>query len=109
MEPAAAWGVLLGLAAIGWVVIIGPAGSMRQMAGMSDMPDVPAATPSVLLFLELWAAMMAAMMFPSVAPAAAALAVAAGRRAVRAGGRTFIFLPGTLRYGFCSEPAHIRV
>jgi predicted metal-binding membrane protein len=95
IEPAAAWGVLLGLAAIGWVVMIVQAGSMRQMAGMPNMPDMPAASPPVLVFLALWTAMMAAMMFPSVAPVATALAVA-GRGAVRAGGRTFVFLAGYL-------------
>jgi predicted metal-binding membrane protein len=59
------------------------------------MPDVPAASPSILAFLALWAAMMAAMMFPSAAPAAVALAIV-GRGGVRAGGRTFVLLAGYL-------------
>jgi predicted metal-binding membrane protein len=60
LTPQAA--VLLLLAAVAWLITLGPAGSMRGMTGTMGL-GLPA-------FVGMWTLMMAAMMLPSVAPVA---------------------------------------
>jgi predicted metal-binding membrane protein len=54
--------VLLLLAAVAWLVTVGPAGAMRGMTGTMGL-GLPA-------FVGIWTLMMAAMMLPSVTPVA---------------------------------------
>ena len=60
LTPQAA--VLLLLAAVAWLVTLGPAGTMRGMTGTMGL-SLPA-------FVGMWTLMMAAMMLPSVTPVA---------------------------------------
>jgi predicted metal-binding membrane protein len=61
-QLAPAWGALLLLAVLAWVVTIDQARGMGVGLGTMGLALVP--------FLALWVVMMAAMMFPSVAPVA---------------------------------------
>lgn len=61
-QVAPAWGALLLLAVLAWVVTIDQARGMGVGLGTMGLALVP--------FLALWVVMMAAMMFPSVAPVA---------------------------------------
>jgi predicted metal-binding membrane protein len=61
-QLAPAWGALLLLAVLAWVVTIEQARGMGVGLGTMGLALVP--------FLALWVVMMAAMMFPSVAPVA---------------------------------------
>ncbi len=60
-------GVLLGLAAIGWVVFLDQAGDDMAMGHQHMGPELTMGG-SWPLFLGMWVAMMAAMMFPAAAP-----------------------------------------
>jgi predicted metal-binding membrane protein len=66
------WSLLIGLAALAWLLTV------RQARGM----DIEAGTMGLALplFLVLWVIMMAAMMLPSVAPVAVTWAKAIGRQ-----------------------------
>jgi predicted metal-binding membrane protein len=60
LTPQAA--VLLLLAAVAWLITVGPAGGMGAMTGTMGL--------GLVSFVGIWALMMAAMMLPSVAPVA---------------------------------------
>ena len=60
--------ILLGLAAVGWVVFLDQANEPMGMGMAGDMgPDLTMGR-SWPLFLGMWVAMMVAMMFPAAAP-----------------------------------------
>ncbi len=61
-QLAPAWGALVALAALAWVVTVAQARGMGTGLGTMGM--------ALPLFIAMWVAMMAAMMFPSVAPVA---------------------------------------
>jgi predicted metal-binding membrane protein len=61
-QMAPAWGALVLLAIIGWIVTV------QQAQGMGIGPGPMGLAPPAFIFL--WVVMMAAMMFPSVAPIA---------------------------------------
>ncbi len=78
-DLAVAWGLMVLLAALAWVLTV------RQAGGMGVEPGTMGLT--LPLFLVLWLVMMIAMMFPSVAPVAITWARAIANRssgAVRA-------------------------
>ncbi|WP_039947435.1 DUF2182 domain-containing protein [Streptomyces sp. NRRL S-118] len=85
-----AWGLLVLLAVLAWVLTVGQARDMGVEPGTMGM--------AIPLFLLLWLTMMAAMMLPSVAPVAITWARGIARRStgvVRAG-RTAAFVGGYL-------------
>ncbi|MFD0277622.1 DUF2182 domain-containing protein [Kitasatospora sp. NPDC127111] len=61
-DLALAWGLIVVIAALAWVITVGQARDMGIEPGTMGM--------ALPLFLLLWLAMMAAMMLPSVAPVA---------------------------------------
>ncbi|MEV0410608.1 DUF2182 domain-containing protein [Streptomyces sp. NPDC050448] len=61
-DLAVAWGLIVVIAALAWVITLGQARDMGVEPGTMGM--------ALPLFLLLWLAMMAAMMLPSVAPVA---------------------------------------
>ena len=77
-QVAPAWGALLLLAVLAWVVTIDQARGMGVGLGTMGLALVP--------FLALWVVMMAAMMFPSVAPVAIMWSKVSARRAMDGGG-----------------------
>jgi predicted metal-binding membrane protein len=80
-------GLLLGLAALGWLV------TDVRMSGMDAGPGTDLGTLG--FYTTAWVVMMAAMMFPSIVPMVLAYArVAAGLRARRRPGSTAMFVVG---------------
>ncbi len=89
--------VLLLLAAVAWLITLGPAGSMRGMTGTMGL--------SLPGFVGMWTLMMAAMMLPSVSPVASMYQRSVtSHRAWRLGGFTLGYL---LAWAAAGIPAYL--
>jgi predicted metal-binding membrane protein len=89
--------VLFLLAAVAWLITLGPAGSMRGMTGTMGL--------SLPGFVGMWTLMMAAMMLPSVSPVASMYQRSVtSHRAWRLAGFTFGYL---LAWAGAGIPAYL--
>jgi predicted metal-binding membrane protein len=88
------FGLLLGLSALAWAVLIWHSADHKAHMPMSS-PSMGLSAP---LFIAVWLAMTVAMMFPTAAPMALTFhnVQAAGRRRGRAFISTWVFLAGYL-------------
>jgi len=89
-------GVLLGLAALAWVLTIKQAADMSGM--VTGLAQVGARMPNEMgapLFMAMWLAMMVAMMFPTIAPMVLAHRMVVAQRA-EGGWPTLAFVLGYL-------------
>src|SRR5215470_11418401 len=95
LTPQAA--ALLLLAAVAWLITVGPAGTMRGMTGTMGL-TLPA-------FVGMWTLMMAAMMLPSVTPVASMYQLSVrSHRALRLTGFTAGYLLAWAGFGI---PAYL--